>query len=100
MTRKALPYVHLPDVLSSNLNLLSEQALSKGDVQSSRSNHDIAVGLQIASSIESIDKLSQGRHGSVLDVTRPLYLPTHFQFPPIKSLRGIVSKSQNMYEGL
>lgn len=100
ITRKTLSYVHLPDVLSSDLNLLSQKVLSQREVQGSRSDHDIAIGLKISSSIESIDKLSQRRHSSVLDVTISLSLLTHFQFPPIKSLRGIISRFQNMYEGL
>ena len=48
-------------------------------MQGSRGNHNITVRLEIASSIEGVDKLSQGRHSSVLELRIPLSLPTHFQ---------------------
>lgn len=60
------PYVDLPDVLSSNLNLRSHESLDKANVHSSGSDHNITVTLDLTSSVEGVDKISEGSLSSVL----------------------------------
>ena len=52
LTRNDRYYVHLPDVLRSDLDLLAKKTLRQTEVESRGSNHDIAVGLEFGSSVK------------------------------------------------
>ena len=69
-------------------------------MKSCGSDHNIAVSLEITSSVEGVDEFSQRSNSSVLELMGLPKQHTHFQFPPMKSLRAILSSTKNMCEGL
>lgn len=69
-------YVHLPNVLSSHLDLLTKKTLRETEMESSGSDHDIAIRLELGSSVERGNQLLKGSHSSVLRMTA-LLCTTH-----------------------
>ena len=60
-------YVDLPDVLSSDLNLGTNHVLHKADMEGGGSDNNVAIRLQLSSTVKGVDKISKGSLRSVLD---------------------------------
>ena len=69
LTRNDRSYVHLPDVLRSDLDLLAKKTLRQAEVKGRGSNHDVTVGLELRSRVERSDERFDRSLCSILLVT-------------------------------